>query len=231
MTQLSRILVVDDDAQLTRVLRTVLKSNGYEVRTSPDGAKGLAAFNEWQPDLVVTDLAMPIMDGLALCRSVRALSDVPIIILSAKGDERMKVEALDAGADDYVTKPFGMDELVARVRVALRRTRATEAVTPTTFTAGDFEVDLAVRSVHVRGRALHLTPKEYDLLLYFLRHAGSVLTHRTLLTAVWDGNCTEQTEYLRVFVGNLRKKIEADSSKPKYILTEPWVGYRFDTGS
>lgn len=231
MTQLSRILVVDDEAQLTRVLRTVLKSNGYEVRTAPDGAKGLAAFSEWQPDLVVTDLAMPNMDGLVLCKAIRALSNVPIIILSAKGDERMKVEALDAGADDYVTKPFGMDELAARVRVALRRTRATESVTPTAFTAGHFDVDLAVRSVHVRGQAIHLTPKEYDLLLYFLRHAGSVLTHRTLLTHVWDGNYTEQTEYLRVFVGNLRKKIETDPSKPKYILTEPWVGYRFDTGA
>jgi two-component system, OmpR family, KDP operon response regulator KdpE len=232
MTNQARILVVDDEPQLTRVLRTGLKSRGYDVRAAADGLAGFEAFNDWHPDLVITDLAMPNVDGLELCRRLRAISTVPIIVLSAKGEEKTKVEALDLGADDYVTKPFGIDELLARVRASLRRAKAPAAneATQTTLDSGDFHVDLETREITVRGKSIHLTPKEFDLLVYFLKHSGKVLTHRTLLAALWGGNYLEQNEYLRVFVGNLRKKIEADAASPRYILTEPWIGYRFDPG-
>ena len=238
MNNRPRILVVDDEPQLTRVLRTGLKSHGYDVRVAADGLAGFETFTDWHPDLVITDLAMPNVDGLELCRRVRAVSQVPIIVLSAKGEERTKVEALDIGADDYITKPFGIDELLARVRASLRR--AATALTPepesTVLTAGDFQIDLEKRRVLVTDhqgsrenqREVHLTPKEFDLLVYFVRHSGKVLTHRTLLAAIWGGNYVEQNEYLRVFVGNLRKKIEADVASPRYILTEPWIGYRFN---
>ena len=230
MNERPRILVVDDEPQLTRVLRTGLKSRGYDVRIAADGVAGFETFGDWHPELVITDLAMPNMDGLELCRRLRAVSQVPIIILSAKGEEKTKVEALDLGADDYGTKPFGIDELLARVRAALRRAAVTveSETAPSVLEAGDFRVDLDVRHVAVRGREVHLTPKEFDLLTYFVRHAGKVLTHRTLLTALWGGNYVEQNEYLRVFIGNLRKKIETDTNGPRYILTEPWVGYRFE---
>ena len=230
MTNQARILVVDDEPQLTRVLRTGLKSRGYDVRAAADGLAGFEAFNDWRPDLVITDLAMPNVDGLELCRRLRAVSTVPIIVLSAKGEEKTKVEALDLGADDFVTKPFGIDELLARVRASLRRAKAPAAneATQTTLDSGDFHVDLETREITVRGKSIHLTPKEFDLLVYFIRHSGKVLTHRTLLAALWGGNYVEQNEYLRVFVGNLRKKIEPDAASPRYILTEPWIGYRFD---
>lgn len=230
MTDKPRILVVDDEPQLTRVLRTGLTSRGYDVRAAADGLAGFETFNDWHPDLVITDLAMPAMDGLELCRRLRAISQVPIIVLSAKGEEKTKVEALDLGADDYVTKPFGIDELLARVRASLRR-----AVTPepepesTELTAGDFHIDVETRKVLVVDREVHLTPKEFDLLVYFVKHSGKVLTHRTLLAAIWGGNYVEQNEYLRVFVGNLRKKLEPDPTHPRYILTEPWIGYRFNS--
>ncbi len=233
MNQQPRILVVDDEPQLARVLRTGLKTHGYDVRVAADGVSALETFGDWHPDLVVTDLAMPNLDGLELCRRLRGLSQLPIIVLSVRGEEKTKVEALDAGADDYVTKPFGMDELLARVRAQLRRAQ-TFAVSETPSAVledGDFRVDLEARAVSVRGSEVRLTPKEYDLLVYFVRHAGKVLTHRTLLGAVWGGNYTEQGEYLRVFVGQLRKKIELDPSTPRYILTEPWIGYRFNPGS
>jgi two-component system, OmpR family, KDP operon response regulator KdpE len=232
MTDQPRILVVDDEPQLTRVLRTGLKSRGYDVRAAADGLAGFEAFNDWHPDLVITDLAMPNVDGLELCRRLRAVSQVPIIVLSAKGEEKTKVEALDLGADDFVTKPFGIDELLARVRASLRRANAQppDAATPTILDSGDFHVDLESREITVRGKAIHLTPKEFDLLVYFIKHSGKVLTHRTLLAALWGGNYVEQNEYLRVFVGNLRKKIEPDAAAPRYILTEPWIGYRFDPG-
>lgn len=227
-----RILVVDDEPQLTRVLRTGLTSHGFDVRTAADGLAGFEVFSDWQPDLIITDLAMPNLDGLELCRRVRAISQVPIIILSAKGEEKTKVEALDTGADDFVTKPFGIDELLARVRATLRRAHPgpTNGTTQTLLECGDFHVDLDSRTITVRGSEVHLTPKEFDLLTYFLKHPGKVLTHRTLLAALWGGNYVEQNEYLRVFVGNLRKKIEKDSASPRYILTEPWIGYRFDPG-
>jgi len=202
------------------------------VRAAADGLAGFEAFNDWHPDLVITDLAMPNVDGLELCRRLRAISQVPIIVLSAKGEEKTKVEALDLGADDYVTKPFGIDELLARVKASLRRAKApaTTETTQTTLDSSDFHVDLETREITVRGKSIHLTPKEFDLLVYFIKHSGKVLTHRTLLAAVWGGNYVEQNEYLRVFVGNLRKKIELDAASPRYILTEPWIGYRFDPG-
>jgi len=231
MNDRPRILVVDDEPQLTRVLRTGLSSRGYDVRAAADGLTALDTFNDWHPDLVITDLGMPNMNGIELCRRLRAISQVPIIVLSAKGEEQTKVEALDTGADDFVTKPFGIDELLARVRASLRRAAApiaNEALT--VIDAGDFHVDLESRKLTVLGREIHLTPKEFDLLTYFIQHRGKVLTHRTLLAAVWGGNYVEQNEYLRVFVGNLRKKIESDPTTPRYIITEPWIGYRFDPG-
>ena len=222
-----RILIVDDEPQITRVLRRSLQTHGYDIRTAADGEAALDVLHDWTPDLVVTDLSMPGIDGIELCRRIRAETQVPIIVLSVKGEEATKVKALDAGADDYVTKPFGMDELLARMRVALRRApvATTQAIE---LSVGDFALDLDTRRVTVRGADVHLTPKEFELLAYLMQHAGKVLTHRTLLAAVWGGDYTEQTEYLRVFVGQLRKKVEADSAKPRYIVTEPWVGYRFN---
>lgn len=232
MNDRARILVVDDEPQLIRVLRTGLKSRGYDVRGASDGEAGLESFNEWQPDLVITDLAMPNVDGLEFCRRLRAISQVPIIVLSAKGEEKTKVEALDIGADDFVTKPFGIDELLARVRASLRRANAPpiSETTQVTLEVGDFHVNLESREVKVRDKEVHLTPKEFDLLIYFIKHSGKVLTHRTLLAAIWGSNYVEQNEYLRVFIGNLRKKIELEAT-PRYIVTEPWIGYRFDPGS
>ena len=231
MNDRPRILVVDDEPQLIRVLRTGLTSRGYDVRAAADGLSAFDTFNDWHPDLVITDLGMPNMNGIELCRRLRAISQVPIIVLSAKGEEQTKVEALDTGADDFVTKPFGIDELLARVRASLRRAAtpiANEALT--VIEAGDFHVDLESRKLTVLGREIHLTPKEFELLTYFIQHPGKVLTHRNLLAALWGGNYVEQNEYLRVFVGNLRKKIETDPATPRYIITEPWIGYRFDPG-
>lgn len=232
MTRKPRILIVDDEPQIARVLRTGLAARGYEVRVAVDGEQAMETFRDFHPDLVVTDLAMPDTDGLALCRELRKRSGVPIIVLSVRGEERTKVEALDAGADDYVTKPFGMDELLARVRASLRRgANAAIDEAPTLIERGDFHIDVDARRVRVRGGEVHLTPKEHDLLLFFVRNADKVLTQRALLAAVWGGDYTEQSEYLRVFVGQLRKKIEPDPARPRYILTEPWVGYRFDPGA
>lgn len=223
-----RILVVDDESQITRVLRRGLTAQGYEIRVAADGESALEVFKDFAPELVITDLSMPNLDGIELCRRLRAISDLPIIVLSVKGEEKTKVEALDAGADDYVTKPFGINELLARVRATLRRAPHDMIEPQTLIEAGDFCIDLAAHSVKVKRREVHLTPKEFELLVYFVRNAGKVITHRTLLAAIWGGNFTEQTEYLRVFIGQLRKKLEADASKPQYILTEPWIGYRFN---
>lgn len=223
------VIVVDDEPQITRVLRAGLASRGFEVRTASGAEEALETFAEWPADLVVSDLSMPAMNGIELCRRLRERSNVPIIILSVRGEEQTKVDALEAGADDYVTKPFGLEELVARIRAALRR--AAMAPPPpeaTSLEAGDFAVDLETRVVTVAGRTVRLTPKEFDLLVHLVRNAGKVLTHAALLAAVWGRGHEEQVEYLRVFLGNLRKKIEADPSNPRYITTEPWVGYRFD---
>ena len=224
-----RILVVDDEQEITLVLRSGLAKHGYDVRVAGEGEAALELFQAWTPDLVVTDLSMPNMNGLKLCQRLREISSVPIIVLSVKGDEATKVEALDAGADDYVTKPFGMGELLARVRASLRRSPEASQE-GTLIEDGDFSVDLETREVRVGGREIRLSPKEFDLLVYFIRHSGKVLTHRNLLSAVWGGNSVEQTEYLRVFIRHLRKKIEPDPAKPHYILTDPWVGYRFIPG-
>ena len=224
------ILVVDDEAQITRVLRTSLSAQRYDVRIANDGEMALEIMKDWTPQLVITDLAMPNLDGIALCKRIRQSSQIPIIVLSVRGQDRTKVEALDAGADDYVTKPFSMTELLARVRAQLRRLPTEESVQQQ-IQSGDFEIDLDARSVKVAGREVHLTPKEFDLLLYLAKHQGKVVTHRKLLAEIWGPNSTEQPEYLRVFVGQLRKKIELDPSSPKYLMTEPWVGYRFEPGT
>ncbi len=221
-----KILIVDDEYQITRVLKRSFLAHRYDVRTASDGEAALDLFHDFHPDLIITDLQMPEMNGIELCREIRKVSQIPIIVLSVKGEEKTKVEALDAGADDYVTKPFGMDELLARVRATLRRA-PTDKREDSLLEIGDFSIDLATYKVKVRGEEIHLTPKEFELLTYLARNDGKVLTHRNLLAAVWGGNFTEQTEYLRVFVGNLRKKIEPNPAKPQYILTEPWVGYRF----
>src|SRR3954465_7244098 len=232
MSDKQRILVVDDEPQITRVLRRSLTSHGYDVRVASDGLAALQTFGDWPPDLVATDLSMPHTDGLQLCRNLRAISQLPIIVLSVRGEEKTKVQALDAGADDYVTKPFGMDELLARIRAALRRVQtATPEDAAPILEVGDFRIDLEDRSVAVKGADVHLTPKEYDLMVYLVSHPGKVLTHRTLLTSIWGGESSDQTEYLRVLVGQLRKKGEPDTAEPRYILTEPWIGYRFDPGS
>jgi two-component system, OmpR family, KDP operon response regulator KdpE len=218
-----RILVIDDEPQITRVLRAALTAQGYDVRTANDPEEALEVFKEWPPDLVVTDLMMPGLSGVDVTRAIRTHSATPVLILSVRDHERSKVEALDAGADDYVTKPFSIQELLARVRAHLRRApeRTTAAIE-----AGDFTVDATAHSITVLGKPIHLTPKEFDLLLHLARHAGKVMTHRALLTAVWGAQSAHQPEYLRVFVGQLRKKLEAETGK-QYIQTEPWVGYRF----
>lgn len=230
MESRKRILVVDDEPQITLVLRSGLAKHGYDVRVAAEGESALELFKAWAPDLVVTDLSMPNMTGLELCRRLRGISNIPIIVLSVKEDESVKIEALDAGADDYVTKPFGIGELLARVRAALRRSPAEASEAKTIIEDGDFRVDLERRKITVAGNEVHLSPKEFELLLFFIQHPGKVLTHRTLLAKIWGGNYTDQSEYLRVFISHLRKKIEPDTAKPRYILTDPWVGYRFQPG-
>lgn len=222
-----KILVVDDEPQITRVLLRGLESAGYQVRIASDGRAGLETFRSWLPDLVITDLSMPGFTGLELCERIRQLSEVPVLVLSVKEDEPTKVKAFDLGADDYVSKPFGMAELTARVRALLRRS-ATAPQSDAAYEAGDFKIDPQQRLVEVNGKAVHLTPKEYDLVQYFLSNSGKVLTHRAILTTIWGSNSTEQPEYLRVFIANLRKKLEQNPRTPKYIKTEPWIGYRFD---
>ncbi len=225
-----RLLLVDDEPQITRVLRTALTIQGYEIQTATDGASALRLFEQWNPDMVITDLAMPKMDGVALCREIRMRSQVPVLVLSVRDQEQTKVEALDAGADDFVTKPFSTGELLARVRANLRRAAQqpeVEHATGAVLEAGRFRIDPEAHQVLVAGQPVRLTPKEFDLLHYLAQHPGKVLTHRQLLVAVWGAHSTEQPEYLRVFIGQLRKKIESDDGI-KFILTEPWVGYRFE---
>jgi two-component system KDP operon response regulator KdpE len=227
----SNILVVDDESQITRVLRTALSGHGYLVRTAGDGDEALEIMRQWTPDLVITDLSMPNMGGLELCRRIRSKSGVPIIVLSVRGEEKPKVEALDSGADDYVTKPFNMNELVARVRANLRRaSRPAPEENAPSITAGDFHIDLLTRLVKVKDREVRLTPKEFDLLIHLAKNPGRVITHHALLAAVWGGMSTQQPEYLHVFVNHLRKKLEPEDGSARYIVTEKWVGYRFEPG-
>lgn len=226
----AKILIVDDEPQIIRVLRTALSTQGYIVRIAANGVEGADIALEWKPDLVITDVSMPEMNGVELCRELRANSDVPIIVLSVRDKEHMKVEALDAGADDYVTKPFSIQELQARVRAQLRRTLSEPPEVQAVIELGDFRIDIPQHRVTIRGSDIHLTPKQFDLLVCFAQHPGKVMTHRALLQAVWGAHA-DQPEYLRVNIGQLRKKIEV-SEEPRYILTEPWVGYRFrPTGS
>jgi len=223
-----RILVVDDEPQITRVLRTTLSSHGYEIRVANDAEAALDVVSDWPPELIITDLSMPNMSGIDLTRKVRSKSDVPIIVLSVRGEERSKIEALDAGADDYVMKPFNMNELLARVRANLRRFSPQEAEEQD-IVVGDFKVDLAGHRVFVRGEEVRLTPKEFDLLVHLAKHPDKVVSHAVLLRSVWGPQSVNQNEYLRVFIGQLRKKLEAGTEK-HYIQTEPWVGYRFTPG-
>lgn len=218
-----RILILDDEPQITRVLRAAMSAQGYDVRIANDPEEALQLYREWSPDLVITDLMMPGLSGVEVTRAIRAKASTPILVLSVRDHERSKVEALDAGADDYVTKPFGIQELLARVRAHLRR--APER-TASAMEMGDFVVDTNAHSISVLGRAIHLTPKEFDLLVHLAKNAGKVMTHRALLTSVWGAQSAHQPEYLRVFVGQVRKKLEAETGK-QYIQTEPWVGYRF----
>jgi two-component system KDP operon response regulator KdpE len=230
MAEHTRVLVVDDESQITRVLRTALSAQGYDVRVANDGEMALEIMKDWTPNLIVSDLAMPNLDGVQLTRRVRSSSQIPIIVLSVRDQERTKIEALDAGADDYVTKPFNTNELLARVRAHLRRIPKELPAEGGQIDAGDFHIDLDAHTVHIGERDVRLTPKEFDLLVYLVRHAGKVVTHRALLAAVWGPNSVEQPEYLRVFVGQLRKKIEPETGSQRYIHTEPWVGYRFESG-
>ena len=226
MTIPNVILIVDDDPAIRDSLARELQAAGYSTLTGSDGIEGLAAFQTRSPDLVLADLAMPRSDGFEMISAIRATSHVPIIVLSVRGIDADKVRALDLGADDFVTKPFSITELLARVRAALRRSGADTEMA--SFEAGDFRIDLEGRRVHARGQEVRLTPKEFELFVYMARHPNRVLGHRTLLEAVWGEASQEQPEYLRVFMGQLRKKLEPDPSNPRYLVTEPWVGYRFN---
>ena len=221
----AKILVVDDEPQIRRVLRATLSSEGYAIVEARDGEAALSEFRRERPDLVLLDMNMPGIDGLVTCRDIRAASSVPIIMLTVRSSEKDKVRSLDAGADDYVTKPFSMEELLARIRAALRRTAPNDALAA--VVTKDLKIDFESRSVVASGEDVHLTPKEFELLRHLVANQGKPLSHRRLLQAIWGPDYGDETEYLRVTVNQLRKKIEPEPSRPKYILTEPWVGYRF----
>ena len=222
----STILVVDDEPQIRRVMRTTLSSNGYAVVEAKSGEEALEVIRKERPELVLLDLNMPGMGGLEVCREIRDQSDIAIIMLTVRNSEHDKVLALDAGADDYVVKPFSMEELLARIRAALRRTSSAEPVP--SYVSDDLEIDFERRKVVVKGSPVRLTPKEFDLLRHLVASQGKPLEHRRLLQAVWGPDYGNETEYLRVFINQLRKKIEPDPAHPKYIHTDPWVGYRFE---
>ena len=228
MIDKSRVLIVDDEPQIAGALRTMLSMQGYQARIVDEGQTALASFSAWRPELVITDLMMEQMDGIELCRRIRSASNVPIIVLSGESAERSKVEALDSGADDYIMKPFGTDELLARIRAALRRGPGPAADGAASVDAGNFRVDLDGRRVYVGASEARLTPKEFDLFVYLARHPDRVIPHGTLLEAVWGEESHDHREYLRVFMRQLRKKLEADPSNPRHLLSEPWVGYRFN---
>jgi two-component system, OmpR family, KDP operon response regulator KdpE len=229
MTPRSRILLVDDEVAIQRSVGPLLRSRGYEVDIAGTGAEALKMAAEQPPDLIVLDLGLPDLEGTEVCRRVRAWSSVPIVVLSARGAEADKVNALDLGADDYVTKPFGPDELLARIRVALRRVTSDDEAEAGQFRAGDLTIDYDRRRVLRHETEIRLTPKEFELLSLLARNHDRVLTHRAILKAIWGANAVEQTEHLWTLVAHLRKKIEPDAANPQYILSEPWVGYRFAT--
>ncbi len=222
-----RILVVDDEPQIRRIMRATLTSAGYEIDDAKTGEESLEKVRTFHPDLVLLDMNMPGMGGLEACRVIRADTNVAIIMLTARNKESDKVEALDAGADDFITKPFGMPELLARIRAALRRVPPMQHAVPK-IQLGKLEIDFTARTVVNGAKTSHLTPKELELLRYLTQHANDVVPHRELLQAVWGPDYGDQVDYLRVFIASLRKKIEADPEHPEYITTEPWVGYRFN---
>ena len=220
------ILIVDDEPQIRRVMRTTLTSQGYAVVEAKSGEEALERIRNERADLIILDVNLPGISGLETCREIRASSDVPIIMLTVRNTERDKVQALDAGADDYVVKPFGVEELLARIRAALRRAAPGDA--PPAFVSDDLSIDFEKRAVAVKGNPVKLTPKEFELLRQLVVNSGKSQAHRRLLQAVWGPDYGEETEYLRVFINQLRKKIEPDPQHPRYIHTEPWIGYRFE---
>lgn len=225
----ARVLLVDDEVSIQRAVGPLLRSRGYDVDIASTGAEALQVVAGHPPDLIVLDLGLPDMEGTEICRRVRATSEVPIVVLSARGAEADKVNALDLGADDYVTKPFGPEELLARVRVALRRVATDDDTETGHFKAGNLTIDYDRRRVVRDDTEIRLTPKEFELLSLLARNHDRVLTHRVILKAVWGPNAVEQPEHLWTLVGQLRKKIEPDPATPQYIISEPWVGYRFTT--
>lgn len=228
MSELSpAILVIEDEPPLQKFLQATLSSQGYQIISSVTGKDGLMQAASRQPDLIILDLGLPDMDGIEVTRQLREWSAIPIIVVSARGKEQDKVMALDVGADDYLTKPFGVGELLARVRVAIRHAAAAKQETgDPVFTVGDLRVDLLHRQVFVADQQVHLTPNQFKLLTVLVKNAGKVLTHRQLLKEVWGPFITQENHYLRVYMNQLRQKLEADPSRPKYLLTEPGVGYR-----
>jgi two-component system KDP operon response regulator KdpE len=229
VTRQPRILLVDDEVGIQRAVGPLLRARGYDVQIAGTGANALKLAAEQAPDLIVLDLGLPDLEGTEVCRRVRATSNVPIVVLSARGAEDDKVNALDLGADDYVTKPFGPEELLARIRVALRRVMSDEQETSGQFHAGNLTIDYDRRRVVRDTTEIRLTPKEFELLSLLARNHDRVLTHRAILKAIWGANAVEQPEHLWTLVAQLRKKIERDPANPKYLLSEPWVGYRFST--
>jgi two-component system KDP operon response regulator KdpE len=228
MNTAERILVVDDEPQIRRVMKTALASNGYEAYEARSGEEALESLRANNPDLILLDMNMPGIGGMATCREIRSVCEVPIIILSVRDSEQDKIAALDAGADDYMTKPFSVNELLARIRANLRRFAGpTAAAEEPIVVSENFSVDIAARQAIVNGQAVRLTPKEFDLLRYLLANANKSIPHRKLLQTIWGPDYGDEVEYLRVFVSQLRKKIEPDHAHPRYIITEPWVGYRF----
>jgi two-component system, OmpR family, KDP operon response regulator KdpE len=224
----ARILVVDDEPQVRRVMKATLTAEGYTIFEARNGEEALQSFRAQPLDIILLDVNMPVMDGLGACRQIRQHSDVPIIMLTVRSAERDKVAALDAGADDYVVKPFGMQELLARIRAALRRKLPPDKLPP--FVSKDLSIDFEARRVTARRREVHLTPKEFDVLRQLVANQGKPLTHRRLLQSVWGPDYGDEPEYLRVTINQLRRKIEPDPAHPRFILTEPWVGYRFEPG-
>jgi two-component system KDP operon response regulator KdpE len=225
-----RILVIEDEPQVVRFLRASLSSHGFRILEAPTGQRGLVEASAQVPDLVLLDLGLPDMDGVEVARRIREWSSVPIIVLSARGQERDKIEALDAGADDYLTKPFGIGELLARIRVALRHAaRVGAGAEAAELTVGDLRVDLGARHVEARGQEVHLTPNEYNLLAVLVKNAGKVVTQRQLLKEVWGPSSVDQSHYLRVYMAQLRHKLEAEPARPRWLITEPGVGYRLKT--
>jgi two-component system KDP operon response regulator KdpE len=224
------ILVIEDEPQVVRFLKASLSSHGFRILEAPSGQRGLIESSAQVPDLILLDLGLPDMDGVEVARRIREWSSVPIIVLSARGQERDKIEALDAGADDYLTKPFGIGELLARIRVALRHSeRVGGGAEAAEFTVGDLRVDLAARRVEARGQEVHLTPNEYSLLAVLVKNAGKVVTQRQLLKEVWGPSSVDQSHYLRVYMAQLRHKLEPEPARPRWLITEPGVGYRLKT--